>query len=249
MILQALHSYYQRLAEQEDSQAAPQGFAPQGVHFALHLDEQGGLLDIIDLREPAAKGKKLVARSMVLPNLGKGRTVGIEPNFLWDGPGYVLGRDDKGKPERTAKCREAFQALHQELLAGLDIPEAAALLRFLANPPSQHPKVEELWGDMAAANLVFRVGQTYVHELGALKAIWSERMRGNESAGEGEPAVGNGICLVTGEKAPVATLHPPIKGVAGAQSSGAGLCSYNLPAFESFGKKQNLNGPISRSMK
>ena len=59
--------------------------------------------------------------------------------------------------------------------------------------------------------------------------------------------MGNGICLVTGEKAPVATLHPPIKGVAGAQSSGAGLCSYNLPAFESFGKKQNLNGPISRS--
>lgn len=247
MILQALHSYYQRLAEQEDSQAAPQGFAPQGVHFALHLSEQGELLDISDLREPAAKGKKLVARSMILPSLGKGRTVGIEPNFLWDGPGYVLGRDDKGKPERTAKCREAFRDLHEELLAGLDIPEARALLRFLAAPPSHHPKVEELWGDMATANLIFRVGQTYVHELNALKAIWSERMRGNEPAGDGESAGDDGICLVTGEKAPIAKLHAPIKGVVGAQPSGAALCSYNLQAFESFGKKQNHNGPISRS--
>lgn len=241
MILQALHSYYQRLAEQEDSDAAPEGFAPQGVHFALSLSPQGELLEITDLRTPAPKGNKQVARQMILPSLGKGRTVGIEPNFLWDGPGYVLGRDDKGKPERTAKCRDAFRHLHEELLDGLDIPEALALLRFLASPPADHPKVEERWEELSTANLVFKVGEAYLHDLSALKAIWSERMRGNESD------EGDGICLVTGKKAPIAELHAPIKGVSGAQSSGAALCSYNLQAFESFGKKQNLNGPVSRN--
>ena len=219
MILQALHSYYQRLAEQEDSGAAAEGFAPQGVHFALCLSELGELLDITDLRTPAPKGNKQVARQIILPSLGKGRTVGIEPNFLWDGPGYVLGRDDKGKPERTAKCREAFRDLHEELLAGLDIPEIAALLRFLASPPADHSKVEERWEDLGTANLVFRVGQTYLHDLDALKSIWSERMRG------AEPGEGDGICLVTGQRAPIAELHTPIKGVIGAQSSGAALCS------------------------
>ena len=114
MILQALNSYYQRLSEREDSDAAPEGFAPQSVSFALLLDEQGGLLDVLDLREQAAKGKKLVPRKMIVPALGKARTVGIEPNFLWDGPGYVLGRDDKGKPERTARCQEAFRLLHED---------------------------------------------------------------------------------------------------------------------------------------
>ena len=87
MILQALNSYYQRLSQQEDSDAAPEGFAPQPVSFALVINEQGELLDVVDVREPAAKGKKLVARNMIVPSLGKSRSVGIEPNFLWDGPG------------------------------------------------------------------------------------------------------------------------------------------------------------------
>jgi len=240
MILQALHSYYERLAAQDDSDVAREGFAPQSVSFALQLGEGGELLNIIDLREPAAKGKKLVARKMISPALGKARTVGIEPNFLWDGPGYVLGRDDKGKPDRTAKCQEAFRKLHEELLSTVDAPEAKALLRFLQAPPANHPKIEEKWADMATANLVFRVGHDYLHEMPALRAIWSARQQQDSTEDSA------GVCLVTGEHTAVASLHTPIKGVAGAQSSGAALCSYNLQAFESFNKKQNLNGPVGR---
>ncbi len=46
-----------------------------------------------------------------------------------------------------------------------------------------------------------------------------------------------GRCLVTGEEGPIAILHPSIKGVMGAQSSGASLVSFNAPAFESYGKE------------
>ena len=52
-------------------------------------------------------------------------------------------------------------------------------------------------------------------------------------------------CLVTGKKAPAAILHPNIKGVMGAQSSGASLVSYNASAFESYEKGQGLNAPVS----
>jgi CRISPR-associated protein (Cas_Csd1) len=39
------------------------------------------------------------------------------------------------------------------------------------------------------------------------------------------------MCLVTGKLAPIAQLHPSIKGVAGAQSSGAALVSFNVNSF------------------
>jgi CRISPR-associated protein Csd1 len=43
----------------------------------------------------------------------------------------------------------------------------------------------------------------------------------------------------------VARLHTSIKGVWGAQSSGANVVSFNLDAFNSYGKTQGLNAPVS----
>ncbi|MBT8037168.1 MAG: type I-C CRISPR-associated protein Cas8c/Csd1 [Verrucomicrobiae bacterium] len=56
----------------------------------------------------------------------------------------------------------------------------------------------------------------------------------------------SGQCLITGENlVPIARLHPKIKSVAGAQSSGASLVSFNAPAYESYGKDQSFNAPVS----
>lgn len=40
-------------------------------------------------------------------------------------------------------------------------------------------------------------------------------------------------------------LHDKIKGVRGAQSAGASIVSFNLDAFESYGRKQGDNAPVS----
>lgn len=55
------------------------------------------------------------------------------------------------------------------------------------------------------------------------------------------------MCLITGQTGPVARLHPSIKGVMGAQSSGASLVSFNLEAFTSHSKDQGLNAPVSEA--
>ena len=57
------------------------------------------------------------------------------------------------------------------------------------------------------------------------------------------------MCLVTGEQAPVERLHASIKGVWGAQTSGANIVSFNARAFESYGKteRQGENAPVSRA--
>lgn len=60
-----------------------------------------------------------------------------------------------------------------------------------------------------------------------------------EEAEDGESEE-KGICLVTGERTPIARIHRTIKGVPGAQSSGAALVSFNAPAFESYGEGTKL---------
>ena len=52
-------------------------------------------------------------------------------------------------------------------------------------------------------------------------------------------------CLVTGEVTPIARLHPSLKRVRGAQSSGATLVGFNAAAYESYNRSQGQNSPVS----
>jgi CRISPR-associated protein Csd1 len=222
------------------SDVAEEGFAPQAVHFALQIDESGELQDIVDLRDGGEKGNKKQPRRILLPSLGKKSTSGIDPNFLWGKVDYVLGRNGKGKQERAANCRKAFVILHETLLDGNDMPESGALLRFLRNHfPAGHPRIETYWREMAGGNLVFRVGQRFLHNIPELKDIWKNRNQKQASSN-------HGICMVTGKQDVIAQLHPAVKGVYGAHKSGASLSSYNQLSFESFEKKQNQNAPVSK---
>ncbi|MDO8785866.1 MAG: type I-C CRISPR-associated protein Cas8c/Csd1, partial [Syntrophales bacterium] len=44
----------------------------------------------------------------------------------------------------------------------------------------------------------------------------------------------------------MAFLHPGIKNVNGTSQAEAALVSFNLKSFESYGKKQNYNAPVSK---
>ena len=54
------------------------------------------------------------------------------------------------------------------------------------------------------------------------------------------------ICLITGEMTQPERLHTSIKGVWGAQTAGANIVSFNLDAFNSYGKDQGYNAPVSK---
>ncbi|MBI4828568.1 MAG: type I-C CRISPR-associated protein Cas8c/Csd1 [Nitrospinae bacterium] len=58
-----------------------------------------------------------------------------------------------------------------------------------------------------------------------------------------------GVCLVSGELSEIERLHPSIKGVWGAQPSGANIVSFNQRSFESYGKegRQGDNAPTSKA--
>ncbi|AEG94584.1 type I-C CRISPR-associated protein Cas8c/Csd1 [Ramlibacter tataouinensis] len=237
MILQALHGYYQRLLERGEPGLSPFGYSPEKISYAILLAPDGRLVDVSSIRDHS--GKKPVPRLLNVPQPEK-RTVGIKPNFLWDKTSYVLGVSATSK--RADKEHEAFKALHLQILAGTDDPALKALLAFLSIWNPERFKAPPFNEEMRDANLVFRLdGEAmYLHERPA-----AQLARARLLAGAGNEGSATGECLVTGEHLPLARLHPPIKGVNGAQSSGASIVSFNLESFGSYGKSQGENAPIS----
>lgn len=237
MILQELNYYYERKAAEPDATIPSYGSSLENISFALVLNEAGELLEIEDLRESV--GKKLRPRKMVVPAAEK-KASGIKANFLWDSTNYVLGLDDKGNPERTAKCHEAFICQLREHCSQVDTG-LKAVLAFLDRDCTALAQRAD-WPDICGANLVFRLSgvKGYIHEREAARKSW-ERCLGNREAA----AIGQ--CLITGDTGqPLARLHPSIKGVRGAQSSGGSIVSFNKDAFESYGKEQSINAPVSQ---
>lgn len=245
MILQALNQYYEALAAR--GEISPSGWCKAKVSYALRLREDGELLGVTHLKQTTKDGKRQIAQLLDVPEQVK-RTVGVVPNFLCDGSGYLLGVDGKGKPARTRQCFEAARALHEEILAGVDSPAARAILAYFSRwDPEQaavHPALSETIEDiLKGANLIFEVNGSRAQDDALIRTAWQRH------CGAQDAVIGR--CLVTGELAPIAVLHPSIKGVRKAQSSGASLVSFNADAFESYGKEQRdktgqgYNSPVS----
>ena len=243
MILQALVDDYEALST--SGKIARPGWGPVKTSIALELTETGEISQAIFLKEKVEKGKKkvLVPKIFDLPAPVK-RTVGVAANFLCDNSSYILGFDDKGKPKRSLECFAACKALHEKVLDGVESPAAKAVLVFFQNwkpeKAREHPALQDYMNELlAGGNLIFRYDGQFVHEDPAIRQAWQEYY---DQSGDGPDMV----CLVTGNTGPVENIHPSVKGVQGAQSSGASLVSFNAPAFCSYGKEQNLHAPTSK---
>ena len=243
MILQALTRYYEDLRAQGKIDAP--GWAPAKISFALHLDENGELTQVVPTMEEVPKGKKTVLQpqSKPLPAPVK-RASNIASNFLWDNSSYLLGIDQKGKPERSRECFATASKLHHAVLDSVDSPNARAILAFFdtwePERAAEHPALIRQLDDVTAGgNLVFRVDGRKVEEDAAIREAWQRYRDGGESGVKMQ-------CLVTGKEDEIAAVHPSVKGVRDAQSSGAALVSFNAPAFCSYGREQNYNAPVGK---
>jgi CRISPR-associated protein Csd1 len=238
MILQALNGYYERMLDTPDSGMPSFGTSLENISFALVLGEDGGLRGVEDLRE--LDGKKLRPRKLPVPAAEK-KASGIKANFLWDVTGYVLGCNDNGKQERTDRCHAAFIELLKNSCDATD-PGLKAVLAFLDERKGMEIATRDDWSEICGTNLVFRLDGVpgFIHDRPAARKAWEACLarRGTEDLGQ---------CLVSGlERQPIARLHPSIKGVRDAQSSGASIVSFNLSSFGSYGKDQSFNAPVSQ---
>jgi CRISPR-associated protein Csd1 len=250
MILQALAGYYRRMSEEGGADLAPEGFERKGIPFVIVLNNDGGFVGIDDTRE--GEGKKKAARVFTVPK-GVKKTSGIVANLLWDTPAYVVGRakpdPKKEKAVLDERARDQFQCFVEKIRE--TFPEdgadkgVGAVMRFLTVGCFDALFAHPLWSEIeeSGVNLTFRL-ESDASLVCQRPAVLARLTSGNGNTAA--PDDSRQICLVTGESDEPTRLHTAIKGVWGAQTSGANIVSFNLDAFRSFGKEQGMNAPVGK---
>ncbi|ADW17643.1 CRISPR-associated protein, Csd1 family [Desulfobulbus propionicus DSM 2032] len=247
MILQALASYYRRLSEEAGAEVAPEGFEKKEIPFVIVLDRSGHFIGLDDTRE--GEGKKKLARVFTVPK-GIKKTSGIAANVLWDTPAYIVGRPKPDPKKETVKllerAQEQFQCFQDTIRATFSDNEQdeaiAAVLNFLGKRDFEQLFSHTAWKEIEekGMNISFRL-DTDTCLICQRPGIVAQLI-GNTQRVEGGDT--HRVCLVSGEPDEPTRLHTAIKGVWGAQTSGANIVSFNLDAFRSYGKEQGLNAPV-----
>lgn len=246
MILQALNAYYQRkCADPNEAERLPDfGFEQKEIPFVLEIAPDGTPVQLADTRTPDDK-KKLIARSYRVPQ-GIKKTSGVAANLLWDTVEYALGVDTKGKPERVVEQHAAFKQRLQQL--PVDVREDAGVVavnRFLDKVTIEQLEKFAAWPQALESNALVSFKLHGDVELVCQRPAVVRAAQATTGADDSPQA----MCLVTGLHAPIERLHASIKGVWGAQTSGANVVSFNARAFESYGKteRQGENAPVSQA--
>lgn len=249
MLCQSLSNLYETLLNK--GKVDKPGWCKLGVSYGLKIDEDGQLKEILSLKNRDDSGKKEVAVSLSVPEHGK-RSSGILANFLCDTSSYIFGYEEKNTggnkdDSRALNCFKACKDFHLTIFKNRKSEAINSIMNYFDNWKPENTKSElirlgcdeKTMADIISkgANLIFMPMGKLATDYDDICQLWDNREK---------PATSKvAICSVTGKKLSVARLHPPIKGVKDAQSMGASLVSFNSPAFESYGKEQGFNGPVS----
>ena len=240
MILQALTEYYDRKAADPDSGIARPGWEWKEIPYLIIIQGDGAFVHVEDTQEFV--GKKKRAKTFLVPQSVK-RSSGVASNLLWDNVEYATGIVCKGKKERVSEQHKTFLERLNRLSA---LPAVKSVCAFLANAESKRKLSDDpVWKESVdtCAFVSFRIvdqQEPVFRQRDVVEAIDNMGM-------VSEDDVVGGRCLVSGDLDVIAKLHPAIKGVQGANTTGGNIVSFNFPACCSFGKKQGENAPIGES--
>lgn len=252
MILQALAKYYERKSDE----LPPEGFEQKEIPFLIIISQEGEFIALQDTRTQF--GKKLIARKFIVPkeNSRSGKNAWQATNILWDHYGYVLGhpKSDSNKDKEMAeKQHRTFMAQVQVLSEAFpEDLELQAVRRFYAGEHYKKVFEHSSWQDCSkinGCNLSFQIsGENLL--ICQNKNVHSYASKTVETASDDdevddEPRNIESVCMVTGERALIARLHPRTP-IAGAKSNAKIVSFQKNMGFDSYGKLQSFNAPVSK---
>lgn len=246
MLLQSLVKLYEAWAEKGEIEKL--GWNPVKISYGISLDEEGNVDEIIHLKTNAPKGNKEIPSLISLPMLVK-RSVGVASNFLYDNVTYVFGYDNSNKPDRAKQCFDCFRNVGNKVLENTDDEFSTVIKKFLQKDYSEFENLSDLLTNLnctettvddilnKGANLLLMPLGKFPTDSKAICESWNSYYEHSDAP--------KGVCLVTGKDDHIAKLHPVIKNIRGAQAAGASLVSFNATAFNSYGKENGYNAPVS----
>ena len=246
MLLQSLVKLYEAWAEKGEIEKL--GWNPVKISYGISLDEEGNVDEIIHLKTNAPKGNKEIPSLISLPMPVK-RSVGVASNFLYDNVTYVFGYDNSNKPDRAKQCFDCFGNVGNKVLENTDDEFSTVIKKFLQKDYSEFENLSDLLTNLnctettvddilnKGANLLLMPLGKFPTDSKAICESWNSYYEHSDAP--------KGVCLVTGKDDHIAKLHPVIKNIRGAQAAGASLVSFNATAFNSYGKENGYNAPVS----
>lgn len=246
MLLQSLVKLYEAWAEKGEIEKL--GWNPVKISYGISLDEEGNVDEIIHLKTNAPKGNKEIPSLISLPMPVK-RSVGVASNFLYDNVTYVFGYDNSNKPDRAKQCFDCFRSVGNKVLENSDDEFSTVIKKFLQKDYSEFENLSDLLTELnctettvddilnKGANLLLMPLGKFPTDSKTICESWNSYYEHSDAP--------KGVCLVTGKDDHIAKLHPVIKNIRGAQAAGASLVSFNATAFNSYGKENGYNAPVS----
>ena len=244
MILQALYQYQKR--QEALGRGQKPGCAEEELKFLIEIAEDGTFLQLRDLREKK-KGK-----TYTLPQaeIRSGKKSYEKPCLLWDSIDFVLGhpksssQTDRETAENKLKYFTARVFKTAEQMKGMATAKVLeAVVAFYKRGEKERVTDDPLWKECSSVpgcKMSFCVAGD-PRPVAALEDIL-------DLAGQ-KKEVGDiplGRCLITGEKAPLAVLHPQTP-IPGGQATGKLIGFQKNSGYDSYYKEQGLNAPVSQT--
>ena len=233
MILKALYDYYHR-----NDELAPFGCELKEIGFLLVIDYNGNFLRFEDRRIDKKSAQKFLVKKTV------GRTSAPIANHLYDNSAYVFGYSEKEEncDKYLSKFKEYVECIYQANPNNVQIKAVYKFYQKDLDTIIETLKKDTLWEEISKnLNNKYSIfsflleGETkIIAEIPELFPKTSETNTNNEH-----------ICLITGNKSDVvetttATMIPKSQAT-------AKLVSFQVNSgYDSYGKKQGLNAPISK---
>jgi CRISPR-associated protein Csd1 len=243
MIIQSLCDYYVRKQASNPNSIPPIGYEEGAISFVVVLEDDGGFVNIEDWR--IGEGRRRHGRPTFVPQGidRPGKDSWKTAFLLWDHPRYVFGlprvTDDK---TMAAKRLGAFTHRVENSFSDPSIDAGVnAVLQFYAKAKNLESAMRHsLWPEIrdSNGNVTFKLRRATDLVCQTPIVVETVTREFNEKS-----EIGVGQCLVSGETGAIAKLHRATP-VPGSQAT-AKLHSYNLDAFNSYGKVQGANAPVS----
>ncbi len=228
MILKALYDYYYR-----DKNLVPYGWMKASLSFIIVIKQNGQFVRVEDSRDVNGAGKIFV--------VPKGEhTNSVTPLLFWDNLMYAL--DLSSNPSEHEK-HLAFVDKCKKIASLFNSPCLNAVVAFYQNNELQKVYKDPLWDDMKKnpkACITFRIERSpyVILEDDIFEEIvkWEDLQIRNDCI--------KAVCLITGKNTEIVRVgtNTPIIGC----KSSSKLVSFQKDlGFDSYGKSQGSNAPIS----
>ena len=263
MILKALYDYYQAMAKL--GKVGPSGMEWKAIPFIIVIDEDGTFRRVIDTRD---KENKQGREYLVAKTKGRqGSKSYAIAQLLWDHSGYVLGIPTDDSEEKQVMAPKQHKAFKQELTKLRELfPENKGFksveLFYKMYEEKKDGELSELFevevkdlSDIIPDKILLEIKKKVGANISFLLSTESnpnklisshEDIQSYQARGSKEEGEEMGRCLVTGELGTIARLHGGIS-LFGAQANATLISFQKFSGYDSYGKEQGLNAPISQA--